>query len=452
MHHWHCAVAFTDLTYFRSPAEQWWVVASLVIGGALLMVALFLRSSPRPTPTCPHCAFDMRGARSLQCPECGTTAGSAVELLRRSHLAYLVVGLVVMTACPLGLALRWSHGRNWSPPLPDWHCAETIDLGDGTSAQVWRHRLPDELFEGAKVHLEQAIHLPNGARAELWRRYPADDEFDSWKPNEIVLVSADGTRRTLSGYHLSMSLGVPREDLWEPPDTFTRCLDVTNDGHPDLMVQDYSGGAHCCTTLGIFECMPGGSFNEFIARRSGPWPSEPDSLEGDGFDNPSWVMHEDGTLLYAIADLQYAMTCYACLNHPVVLHEVRDGQLVPSPRHMRKPPLEPAALEALIRTHRAADWDPAGVTMDSPWGPQSEAFDNLAGDALGLIYSGNAKQAWTLIRQSCPIDRPPFDRLYAMLLELVADNALLHELQPDAWSGPVGPPPAIALPPTESAR
>jgi hypothetical protein len=34
-----------------------------------------------------------------------------------------------------------------------------------------------------------------------------------------------------------------------------------------------------------------------------------------------------------------------------------------------------------------------------------------------------------------------------MLLKLVADSALLHELQPDAWSGPEGPPPAIALPP-----
>jgi len=53
-----------------------------------------------------------------------------------------------------------------------------------------------------------------------------------------------------------------------------------------------------------------------------------------------------------------------------------------------------------------ANWDPAGVALDSAWGPRSEAFDDLAGDVLELIYSGNAKQAWTLIRQSCPIDRP----------------------------------------------
>ena len=455
MHQWQCALAFTDLTYFRSPAEQWWVVASLVVGGVLLMAALFLRSSPRPTPTCPRCSFDMRGAMSLRCPECGTTAGSVGALMRRSHLSFLAVGLVVMTACPLGLALRWSHGRNWSPPLPDWHCAETIDLGDGTSAQVWRHRLPDELFGGSKVHLEQAIHLPNGARAELWRRYPADEEFDSWKPNEIVLVSADGKRRSLSGDFLVMSLGVEREDLREPPDTFTRCLDVTNDGGPDLLVVDYLDGAHHWVKLGIFECTPDGSFGEYFDRSSRRWPSEPEPAENSGRVNhlgSGWVMHEDGTPLYAIPEIFHSLVFYARLPQPEVLHEIRDGQLVPSPRHMRKPPLEPAALEALIHTHRAADWNPAGVVHGLPWGPWNEAFDNLAGDVLGLIYSGNAKQAWTLIRQSCPIDQPPFDRMYAMLLSLVADNALLHELQPDAWSGPEGPPPSIKLLPLDQAR
>ena len=433
MHQWQCALASTDLTYFRSPAELWVVVASLVVGGALLMVALVLRLLPRSTPTDRNCGFDMRGALTL----------------RRPHLSFLVVGLVVMTACPLGLGLRWSHDRNWSPPLPDWHCAETIDLGNGTSAQVWRHRLPEDVFRESKVYLKQAIHLPSGARAELWHRCPADEEFSSSGPDEIVLISADGQRRTLSGFRLSMSLGIQREDLWKPPDTFTRCLDVTKDGHPDLIVEEYSGGAHCCITPGIFECTPGGSFNEYIARSSGPWPSEPNSFKGDGFDAISgWKMHEDGTPLYAIPNHLYAITCYACLRPPFVLHEVRDGQLVPSPRHMRKPPLEPAALEALIRAHRAANWDPAGVALDSSWGPRSDAFDDLAGDALWLIYSGNAKQAWTLIRQSCPIDRRPFDTLYAMLMQLVVDDPLLRELQPDAWSGPEGPPPAIALPPT----
>lgn len=446
-------LAFDEFGYLRSPAEQWWVVASLVIGGALLLASLFIRRAPRPVPTCPRCGFDMRGARDLRCTECGSMARSVRDLVQRRTSALAMTGFIVTTACPMGLAVRWSRDRNWSPPLPSWHCAEIIALGDGTSAQVWEHRPPSDVFNGSRVHLEQAIQLPNGARAELWRRYAEDlDDWSVNQPNEIVLVSADGRRRVLAGFQFSMSLGVARGELWKPPPGFTRRLDVTTDGHPDLVVEHYSGGAHCCVSLGIFECMPDGSFNEYFARTQDPWPDDSAGSDGpnDGMDaSCDWFVHADGTLLWAMCDLLYAITCYACLDHPVVLYEVRDGALVPSPRHMREPPLDTTALDALIRAHRAADWDPAGVSLDSPWGPQSGAFDGLAGDALRLIYSGNAKQAWTLIRQSCPIDEPPFDRLYAQFLNAVIDNPLLREMQPDAWSGPEGPPPAIALPSRE---
>ena len=33
-------------------------------------------------------------------------------------------------------------------------------------------------------------------------------------------------------------------------------LDITNDGHPDLIVEDYSGGAHCCFTYLILSPQP----------------------------------------------------------------------------------------------------------------------------------------------------------------------------------------------------
>lgn len=195
------------------------------------------------------------------------------------------------------------------------------------------------------MHLEQAIHLPNGARAELWRRYPADEKFDSWKPNEIVLVSADGTRRTLLGAYLSVSLGISGENVESPPVAFTRRLDMTNDGHPDLFVEDVDLNArgNCCVSVGIFECKPDGSFIEYFNRYR-PWPAESFGFPPDPFPIGSgWSVHDDGTLLYAVPEFEYLPKMFAspwCCTRSVTVNWCRVLGTCASrrwnPRHSRR--------------------------------------------------------------------------------------------------------------------
>jgi hypothetical protein len=35
-----------------------------------------------------------------------------------------------------------------------------------------------------------------------------------------------------------------------------RCVDVAGDGRPDLVVERYSGGMHCCATIQVFQLQP----------------------------------------------------------------------------------------------------------------------------------------------------------------------------------------------------
>jgi hypothetical protein len=85
--------------------------------------------------------------------------------------------------------------------------------------------------------------------------------------------------------------------------TFTQasCVDVTGDASPELIVETYSGGAHCCSTVQVFMLQP--SFRRLLNYPAG---------NADGFEvrrgpngRPALALGDDGLAYYD--DL-----CYAC--------------------------------------------------------------------------------------------------------------------------------------------
>lgn len=80
-----------------------------------------------------------------------------------------------------------------------------------------------------------------------------------------------------------------------------RCAEVTGDGRPDLVVELYSGGMHCCATIQVFQLRP-------RLRRTLDYPAGNAlgfSLARDRAGRPGRVLGDDGLAYYD--DL-----CFAC--------------------------------------------------------------------------------------------------------------------------------------------
>jgi hypothetical protein len=85
---------------------------------------------------------------------------------------------------------------------------------------------------------------------------------------------------------------------WQIPDA--QCTDVTGDDRPDLIVELFSGGAHCCATIQVFQLRP--AFRrilDFAAGNAGGF-----SVERDRTGRPALLLDDGGLAYYG--DLRIA--------------------------------------------------------------------------------------------------------------------------------------------------
>lgn len=67
-----------------------------------------------------------------------------------------------------------------------------------------------------------------------------DTQGDTGPSSRVVIRRGQSVVKTLTGDRI----------------TEIRCVELTGDGSPDLSIEWYSGGAHCCTTIQIFQLRP----------------------------------------------------------------------------------------------------------------------------------------------------------------------------------------------------
>jgi hypothetical protein len=155
--------------------------------------------------------------------------------------------------------------------------------------------------------------------------------------------------------------------------------DVTGDGISDLVIKEWTGGAHCCFILRVFDI--GSSVKSLASvdvRHS--------DLAGFG--------DFDGTgRLYVLANdwtFAYWRTAFSNSPAPRVILQFQDGRYVLSSNKMRKPRPAQEALESSANRFRQDSQD-----VDQWW-------HQLWSVALDLIYSGNADAALMLFDAAWP--------------------------------------------------
>jgi hypothetical protein len=166
-------------------------------------------------------------------------------------------------------------------------------------------------------------------------------------------------------------------------------MDITGAGNPNAIVSEWSGGAHCCFTMHIFEI--GNHFKE-IAR-----------IEADHSDGAHFVdLDHDGFYEFEGNDWAFAYWGASFMDSPAprIVLKYRDGRFRLAFDLMRKP--RPSHEDLAKMAH--------DIRSDSGWSPEATGdCDESCGvpvalwkNMLDLMYGGHADLAWQLLDESWP--------------------------------------------------
>ncbi len=169
----------------------------------------------------------------------------------------------------------------------------------------------------------------------------------------------------------------------EPADIFSGS-DITGNGRTNLVISNWTGGAHCCHFLYIFEL--GQSFKKLVSVEALSSSIRLVDLDHDGYPE---IEFWDGAI-----DEQFA--CYACSpGGRVVLKFWKDHYEVAT-HLMKKPTPTPKKMKRLkqdlVRSFKEAE------TPDLPY-PFLKAL-------MDLSYSGHFKLALQLADETWPAEKP----------------------------------------------
>lgn len=146
--------------------------------------------------------------------------------------------------------------------------------------------------------------------------------------------------------------------------------DITGRGIPNLVIFEWSGGAHCCYTAHVFEI--GQRFRKIASLNAENGPLDFEDLDGDGILE---VVLKDWAFAYWRTSFNYSPA-------PRVVLRFRNGVYRTAPEFMRKLPVSDDWLKEKAQEVLKGDWTNERVPPEL-WRYMVE-----------LIYTGNAKQAW----------------------------------------------------------
>ncbi|MDX2132878.1 MAG: hypothetical protein SFY69_12580 [Planctomycetota bacterium] len=304
------------------------VGALLVLAGvALLVVGLVGRR--RAGRACRACGYDLGAGVGLTCPECGRVHAGERELVprRRVRWKWVVLGLLLLVA-GAGATMGWRHVRRaFYAVMPEWRVRASHTIGACT---ITRYR-------------------------------PFDPE--GWG-ERLVVRHADAIVADIQDHRVGFGNDAPP----------ALARDVTNDGVPDLVVEGYSGGAHCCWT--------------YIVIQLGDAPRELASI--DAPDPGRFELDEQhGLVVFRGTDpiWNYWNASYAASARPDVVLLWRDGAFRLAPHLMRTPEPGEDAVRAsidLAREESASSGQPAFL------------------ETVRWLYEGHPRVAWRVYDEGSP--------------------------------------------------
>lgn len=245
------------------------------------------------------------------------------------------------------------------------------------------------------VNYKNVFNLPKSAKLQRQRKingydikvYNSQEEGDDENYGTYLLIEKN---RMLKGLMKGGSLvggGFNFADdptLWDYPEgkkssaLFRTTLDKTGEGTPDVAIQFYTGGAHCCYIMYFFELGSEGvtSINP---------------LSGDDSDIIAVNKKPKGSLVIRTGDSNFAywLTSFAGSPIPTVILSYKNGEFRPDAQLMKKPAPTAAVLKAKAAKAKK------NISLKPYTGEENEDFIYAFwGEMIDLIYSGNENSAW----------------------------------------------------------
>ena len=166
---------------------------------------------------------------------------------------------------------------------------------------------------------------------------------------------------------------------------------ITSDKQPNLVVREWSGGAHCCYTFTILQISDVFRVVDQIDTRNDDYPEFKD-------------LRKDGSLDLVMDDwtFEYWHVCFADSPSPTVILLYQNHKYRPDLELMKKPAPSDQELHIMAKSMSAKFDSATKFNDDEKWAAPVE----LWGKMLDLIYSGNMDSAWKLCDLSWPAKHP----------------------------------------------
>ena len=237
-----------------------------------------------------------------------------------------------------------------------------------------------EIVDGSR-----RVHAETGHRFVVLHRVPMLGDHIEFFPENRSLEALDAAGDPASAAPGSVS-------RLEAPDT-----DVTGDGVPEVLVAEWTGGAHCCFNLFVIQLWPMVRVQRIEAQHSETGLF----LQADD-DAPLELRMPDWTFAYW-------KTNFAQSPAPDMVLKFDGRMWQPSAARMHGAPAGPDALREMAEAWRgwspdeSGEWHGEGI---APWVGMLER-----------IYAGHAEQAWQVLDAAWPGDEQGKRAFRAELME-----------------------------------
>lgn len=364
-----------------------WTIAILLalVGTAMLAYSAWksIRRLRRRGKACVQCGYPRPSGENapVRCPECGTAYDAKPSIARRTlgvatnlaRLAFAVASLALLAT----LIWPFRAARVLEPLCATWVEASRTDLGSSDFVQE------EMAFRGQLLRrVAGELHRFNvyvGMEAGSLQRAKLIDHSGR------VAFETEGRDIDLGSSIAPADQGaVATSPFW----TVDPSLDIDADGVPDVIVETYSGGAHCCWTYVVISLSDPPRVTFTL-----------DSAVGARFDLDPTAGGNTTLIHTADTTFAYWRTSYVESPMPGVTMRLSHGQTTIAAELMRRPapsPQELASEAAKVREAIRADVAAKGA--------KELSVADYWRTPLDLMYSGHEDLAWKFFDDAWPAE------------------------------------------------
>lgn len=237
------------------------------------------------------------------------------------------------------------------------------------------------------------------------------------KPEAMLKGDAFG----ISGFNFANS-SVEGGD--ESNSLFAKTTDITGEGTPDIGIEYFSGGAHCCFDFYVFELGKEVKQIPPVSGRDNP-------ISAGGVNPKGGLFLETGDSTFAYWNVPFAGSPLLA-----VTLEFRGDSFHASPARMKKPApamaeLQKQAAEAKSKLNNVAYKGDsfAGITEDDGYVFE----DAFWGTMLDLIYTGNNELAWKYFDMVWPATKPGKEIFKKDFRTRLENSPYWEDIKPANW-------------------